>query len=483
MLAIAVRLAQEIAESLKQSHDYEATATELAHIPVLLKNWQESQTDMLALWEELVQHGHLPERYYRASIAELRESNPELLPEAIIAIYQLLRARSDFDLPTELLSELLPELLVWAEKHADTKRSMQAQEGLSYLSYVGRRYDDSQRHAEESLRLAEAIGDKPAQEQAHRALGYAFLRLRRFEAAKHSFEQQYQLAETIGDRSAMANALGNSASVLIDEEKHREAEVVCHKQISLAESIGDTMGIVYARMNLGIIFAEYRRYDDSIETLEIALELAKSVGNRKQAGIILGNLGNYMVKLRRPEEGYPMLLTALETHREMGFPQGMTYWLNSLAEMYCEAAFGAGYPPGFLIDFVDMAPGEDWRKAVRRMAWNYAEEGHRLSRELNKYDTSYASVVVLARVEAAEGKKTSARDRLKEALTTLTDTLRISDCYVWLWRLNLGSEEEIEGYRRSALALEEEIYKNSPRPDLLAEIEELRRGEIASDAR
>ena len=482
MITTSSRQAKEHAQSLKQSHDYVALAKHLAQIPVLLTVWQEGQPEVLALWEELEQHGHHPEPYYRASIAELRESDPELLPDAIVTVYRLLRARSDLDLPTELLAELLPELLAWAEAHDNTLRLMQAHEGLGHLRYVAGRYPESQHYAEETLRLAEALSDVSEQAKAHRALGYSYIRLRRFEAARHSFERQYQLAEMIGDTATMCNALGNTASVLIDEERHVEAEAVSHQQIALAESIGNTMEIVYGRMNLGIVFAEFRRYDDSIETLKIALELAKSVGNRRQAAVILGNLGNYMVKLGRAEEGYPMLITALETHREIGFPQGMTYWLNSLAEMYCAAAFGANYPPGFLVNFVDISPGEDWRKAVRRMAWRYAEEGNRLSRELKKYDTIYASAVVLARIETADGNKAKARERLEDALNMLTDTLRISDCYAWLWRLNLGSPKEVEEYRKAALALEEELYSLSPRRDLLEEIEELRRGEIAENA-
>ena len=112
--------------------------------------------------------------------------------------------------------------------------------------------------------------------------------------------------------------------------------------------------------------------------------------------------------------------------------------------------------------------------ALRR-ARRDVEECLDISRVLDRSDTLFSSQLLLARIDAAEGKIVGAVQRLGQLQEHITGDIQLAEVHYWLWKIADGGAEtdNREENRSTALRLYTKMYKLIRKPDYRRRIDEL----------
>ena len=412
-----LRFARELVHVIENSGDDLRLTETLSTIPLFLALWQENESEVLERWQRLSQRGHDPAPRYLAALEQLRSSRPGLLPDALDATATFLLWRSAFDVSIRLMRELL----VWAEERNDETRMMIAHTGLGDALSTTGEYDLSLAHSTEALRLAELLGDRDRMASSLRHLAGVHNAQGRWEEAMERSVEALALAEEMGNNVEMLFALG----IIVDVHRQRgeidEALACIERKYAMAESSGNKMGLTGACLELSNVFSMQGRHAEALLWYERGTVLAESIGNRALMWIMTGNSGIVYLELGHYQKALQFLHVALDGHREIGFLQGQTHWLATIAETLVDIVEQGGGLPGYLPQFLPEATGEGWRSVALGAARVHADEGARISEQMSKPDTVFHCRVVLARIEAVEGDRAMACQRLEELVAEEID--------------------------------------------------------------
>ena len=195
-------------------------------------------------------------------------------------------------------------------------------------------YDKAMTCSENSLRIAEELGDLNEKATALNNIGIIYNIQGNYPGALRRYEKALQIAEQLGDLSGNAIALNNIGEIYRAQGNYSEALKRYEEALQIDEQLGNLSGKAIRLNNIGGIQHAQGNYPEALKLYEEALQIAEQLGNLNGKATRLSNIGmiyraqgNYPEALMRYEE-------ALQIAEQLGNLSGKATYLNNIGMIY-----------------------------------------------------------------------------------------------------------------------------------------------------
>ncbi len=477
--------------------------------------------EVLAQWSRLRALGHDPEAIYRASVegqSEARAPEERMTLWTTVAI--LLERLGNWSAAIEITLRRLDV----ARAGGHDREAADAEKSIGGLLRQRGEYAEALERLEHALSLFEGMGDRLGASQAIGTMGLVYANRGEYDRALECFQRQLTIAEELGDRRNVSYGIGNIGVVYYSRGEYDRALECYERQLTIVEELGNRIGVSMANGNMGNVYSCRGEYDRALECYERQLTIAEELGDRNGISMAISNMGlvyYYRGEYDRALECHQRKLTvakelddrhgvsqaigsignvygvrgeydrglecyerALQGTRELGARSLLSGLLRDRASLLLKMIKQKSMPE-YLPRFIPGATPETWPAISLRTAREDAEECVAISTELQKPDTLFSGNVLLARLDAAEGRRDGAMQRLNGMLHDAAEPTpsgenaedpseggdeEHAELHYWLWKLALDPGVE---HRAEALRLYEQLLAKTPKYDYRKRIEEL----------
>jgi len=302
---------------------------------------------------------------------------PGLLGERVPVdtIVKALDSASKSELPAHnrlLLGEIAIDFLILAERWEEcvprldelvqVARGVGATEELAIvLNYRGvclyrlAKYPRAKADLEESLRLAERVGNDRTRARARINLGLVLKEMGLLEDAAGHYREALRLARTVGDDRSLLSCYLNVGNIYKDLERWNEGMNALQKGIDLAAKLGESREEVRGRLNMGTLIL--MKGDDPGRAAGIFRKVisdAGEIGAEQVGSIARSNLALALLKLGKFEESMRESAKSLEEALKGNDPEGVWRAKANLARAHRDLGEfdkADGYFKDALLDF------------------------------------------------------------------------------------------------------------------------------------
>jgi tetratricopeptide (TPR) repeat protein len=288
------------------------------------------------------------------------------------------------------------------------------------------------------------------------------------------------ICEAIGDRVGITYAIGNMGNAYFERGEYDRAIALQERKLSICQELGDLRGISMAIGNMGNVYSSRGEHDRAIECYDEQIRISSELGDRRSIYYAIGNLGGTYASRGEYDRAIEQLHHAAEEHRAIGDRPALSEWRRAIADVLVELCATAEEMPEYAPTYV---PGLEnppdpagqsttldgqWRVMCLRYARECAEESIAICDELSIPDILFNARVLLARIDAAEGRRDVASQRLRTMLEDASNDAQRADLHYQLWKLGESN------HAVPSLALYQSLYAATPNHEYHKRIEELR---------
>ena len=201
-----------------------------------------------------------------------------------------------------LLTELYGHLVDGWQDHPPSSQDEQ-QKVADSLNSLGNAYNSlgEYRRAidfhQQSLDIAQAIGDRRREAASLGNLGNAYDSLGEYRRAINFHQQSLDIKQAIGDRRGEAASLGSLGNAYASLGEYRRAIDFHQQHYDIAQAIGDHRGEANSLGNLGLAYFSLGEYRRAIDFHQQSLDIAQAIGDRRGEAISLFNKAMALAKL------------------------------------------------------------------------------------------------------------------------------------------------------------------------------------------
>lgn len=149
----------------------------------------------------------------------------------------------------------LPEALAYMQDSLELQRALGNQAGvadaLNALGLISEDYARQRDYHEQSLAIAQAIGDRSRQTRSHNNLGLTYWRLGLYPRAREYLERAIQLEREVFNRNRLVPLLESLGRVYFALEEYGRAQQVYEEGLALSKTIGDDYGVSLHYLGMG----------------------------------------------------------------------------------------------------------------------------------------------------------------------------------------------------------------------------------------
>jgi tetratricopeptide (TPR) repeat protein len=333
-------------------------------------------------------------------------------------------------------------------------------------------YNDALACFRESESISLELGDRRVYASTIGNRGNVHADLGEYEKALACYREQESIAQKIGDRLLYSGAVGNRGLVHADLGEYEKA-LACHReQETISREIGNRLTYSIAVGNRGMVHKDRGEYEEALACFREQESISLELENRLGCAEAVGKSAGVLVRQSEFEEALARYTTALEDHTDIGYRYGATNWLEGIAGILVTLTELESNPPNYLGEYVPDLTGADWRKVCLDRARDRASECLQISSELRKPDTLFSSRVLLARIDAATGKRTAAIEALLKLLEDVEGHAQRAEILYRLSEID-SSASARQQHAEKALALYTELWSKTPNHEFRERIDEL----------
>jgi tetratricopeptide (TPR) repeat protein len=179
--------------------------------------------------------------------------------------------------------------------------------------------DQAQVAYEESLALAQMLGDQAGMADALRRLGYMLASRRsEFGKAETLLRQALAIDEAANNRKGIVQSLRNLAWIPYLQSDYANARTQYEKALALGREIGDKRGVANTLGSLAVVSASLSDYPAARQYFEEALQMQRELGNQAGISIQTGNLGAFLSSIGEYAQSRAYLEQSLAMDRALG---------------------------------------------------------------------------------------------------------------------------------------------------------------------
>jgi len=232
---------------------------------------------------------------------------------------------------------LLVDAVALVERALRVPGLLEGEERLRFLSQLTwwfstmARREDEFAAAEESLALANELGQARLRCNAHRAMGTYRLFAGPIEEALEHYEKSRLLAAEVGDRAAEGHAERGLGLVCQTMQRHEPAQAHTERALAIAQETGDKDSEAAVSVNLASVVQSRGRLDEAEALLRRAERLAKETGNRRWEAAATLNLGGVYHARHQLDRALQQARRSYELHSEVGDRRGALHAISGCA--------------------------------------------------------------------------------------------------------------------------------------------------------
>ena len=394
---ITARSAAELIYQHRQSESWEELASALSQMDRFMVLWRgEMEYEILRDWRELGEHGIDIEICYRQGLAE------------------------------------------WMPVGTSADRMKQESLQLDGVQRVAKLYERLDRWEAAAVLFAQEItiareaGHRDGCGAGHLGLGWIHFNQGRYDEAMEELTRADEIYSELDDRSGLSVSIGYMGMVHYSRGEYDRAMECYSRKEFISRELGDRSGVSRAIGYMGIVHPACGKYDRALECYAESESICRELGDRTGLSVATGNMGNIHSTRGEYEQAIECFARALDEHRRIRYPFGITYWLAGNALVLLHLSATSSPMPEYLKRYLPDVSEETWKVKSLGMARENAEECVAISGQLSKPDTLFASRVLLARIDAAEGNSSAAREQIEGMLRQSEHDDQLAELNYWL---------------------------------------------------
>ncbi len=268
--------------------------------------------------------------YYRSAIPLQPEG---MQPAVMLKLGQVLDLMGEWHAAEDVIRKA--EAL--ARRFHEETECGQAQQGLGCLLRKRGEYIESETWLERARSSYERAGDTAGVCCVLADTGEIQRLQGKFVEARRYYDESLQLAEGIGDskarQTARAYALKGAGTVATWQGDYASARALNEESLAIRRELGDTPGVATLLNNLGIIARFQHDLAGARQMNEESLALFRKIGDRWAVGQLLNNQACVASDQGKYAEARLLLEESLSIRRQLGDRAGLALSLNTLADV------------------------------------------------------------------------------------------------------------------------------------------------------
>ena len=202
--------------------------------------------------------------------------------------------------------------------------------GAGILAFSQGDYEAARRFCQESLEVAEGLGDRQGVAVALSILGSVAVNTGDYERAIALSEQSLALQREGGDRRGIAVALNNLGTICLGSPR---AEELFAESLALNRALGDRRGEAFALNNLGIVRLIEGDHREATSLSEQSLALMRQLDDRPGMAVAFETLAEVAFELGEYERTEALCREGLALREHSGDPSGIALLRTILAHL------------------------------------------------------------------------------------------------------------------------------------------------------
>ena len=179
-----------------------------------------------------------------------------------------------------------------AERIGDQFTMAKNYHGLGLLAQDSGDDKEAQRRYEQSLEIAERLDDQTGMSSVNHQLGMLAQGRRDYAEAQRRYEQSLEIKERIGDQSGMSKTYHQLGVLAQDRRDYAEAQRRYGQSLEIKERLGDQSGMSKTYHQLGVLAQDRRDYAEAQRRYEQSLEIDERLGDQPGMAISFAALGS-----------------------------------------------------------------------------------------------------------------------------------------------------------------------------------------------
>ena len=205
---------------------------------------------------------------------------------------------------------------------------------LGYLSAMKGDYDQSKKHLNRALRIAESRGSRKMELKIAGNLANIERLEGDSEKAGQLYKKLIEAAKELGDSAKVAKNLHNLALVYEDLGKTEEAIENYQKALQVGRAVKAYEPMTNSLNNLAHLYRNAGKYSKAESYNKEALELAKRIQNKKMIAMSLHGLGQTYSRSRRFDKTLEQYERALDFFEQINSQRDMANILTDMASVH-----------------------------------------------------------------------------------------------------------------------------------------------------
>jgi diguanylate cyclase (GGDEF)-like protein len=205
---------------------------------------------------------------------------------------------------------------------------------LGFCAFQEADFETAFEHLNESLEIAQEIGDMVLERDSLNFHGAIYHRLGDLENALNFVQRTFALNLSVHDEAGIAVSLMNLGSLEQELGRPKEAVKALREALERSVRLGDSVREAMVLSNLGVSLTALEQHNEAVETFRRALTLCDDFDLTDLAAPNLVNLAEVFAKQKRFEEALDVLDQAIEMIRDGGPSEGVVHALLTTGKVH-----------------------------------------------------------------------------------------------------------------------------------------------------
>jgi serine/threonine protein kinase/tetratricopeptide (TPR) repeat protein len=284
---------------------------------------------------------------------------------------------------------------------------------------------------EQALKVFQDIGDRQNEADALSSIGNVFYDTGQLEQARHNYELTLAIERDLESRAGIASASGNLANVLDSLGDLKGARQKQAEALQAFRDVKDRRGEASTLNNLGNVLAELGDLRGAKQRYEQSMVIQEEIGYKRGRGFSLQALADILREQGDLEEARKTAEESVALRRELGDQNNLALSQTLVAQIALDqgqysAVEGLAQPAVDTFQKIKSPQGEAVAQALialaqletgaRTDATPTAERALQLARQGTDRLPRFMTIIVAARVQAANGQSAEALHALQVVL-------------------------------------------------------------------
>jgi len=229
------------------------------------------------------------------------------------------------------LERLIADYLEMDRSDRENRALAETLRQLGRIRYLLGDYDEAQKLYQQSLEIAQGLGDKNRVSKSLHQLGILSHRTGDYEGARKLYQESLEITQELGDKRGMAASLHQLGMLAQDTGNYAAAQKLYRQSLEIFQQLGDKSGVSMSLIQMGSLALSTGDYESAREFYQQCLEIFRQLGERNNMASSLHQLGMLAQATGDYDEARKLYQQSLEINQKLGNKSGIAISQAQLA--------------------------------------------------------------------------------------------------------------------------------------------------------